>query len=78
MGMMIYCFLTYNNKVCKRIITLLAEFIQGILNSADGFVVNEIHILKNGQCADFGNDSGVQTTRYLGVISYGQELVGEL
>ena len=26
----------------------LAELIQGILNSADGFVINEIHILKNG------------------------------
>ena len=56
----------------------LAELIQGILNSADGFVINEIHILRNGQCTNFGNDSGVQTTRYLGVISYGEELVGKL
>ena len=44
---------TFRSRVVKQLggknITYpLAELIQGILNSADGFVINEIHILKNG------------------------------
>ena len=57
---------------------LLAELIQCILNSANGFVVNEVYVLQNGKCTDLANDSGKQNNRCFRIVPDDQEQVCKL
>ena len=56
----------------------MAELKQGIFNLSDGFVVDFVDVLQDGESADLADDSGEQSVYVLGVVSDEEELVAEL
>ena len=56
----------------------LAELIQCVLNSADGFIIDIVNILQDGQRTDFANDPGKQTVCHFSVVPDGKGLACQL
>ena len=56
----------------------LAELKRGIFNLSDGFVVDFVDVLQDGESADLADDSCEQSVYVLGVVSDEEELVAEL
>lgn len=56
----------------------MAELKKGIFNLSDGFVVDFVDVLQDGESADLADDSGEESVHVLGVVSDEEELVAEL
>ena len=56
----------------------LAELKQGMFNLSDGFVVDFVDVLQDGESADFADDSREQSVYVLGVVADEEELAVEM